>query len=185
MAPEQAAGVGGQLASPSQQLGAPGTTPTSPAVAAGGANHLIPVELALKVAAKIRAGEPFACYILLPLHSEGRCQLCRGCREVLPPQWSMHLTLTGAGQQPSCQRSGGASQLCADCCDGLPEALCSAPQAPCQRRAALCQHSGGGHLLCGLSVSPACNVVQRAGNNTGTSTIWARRGKLCCAQAAL
>eukprot|EP00891_Asterochloris_glomerata_P005063 jgi/Astpho2/5063/fgenesh1_pm.00071_%23_10_t len=37
----------------------------------GGANHLIPVELALKVAAKIRAGEPFACYILLPLHSEG------------------------------------------------------------------------------------------------------------------
>ena len=66
------------VVSPSQQLGAPDTTLTSPALAAGGANHLIPVELALKVAAKIRAGEPFACYILLPLHSEGGRQLCKG-----------------------------------------------------------------------------------------------------------
>ncbi|KAK9865095.1 hypothetical protein WJX84_006038 [Apatococcus fuscideae] len=33
--------------------------------------HTVPIELALKVAAKIRAKEPFACYILLPMYSEG------------------------------------------------------------------------------------------------------------------
>ena len=38
---------------------------------AGNANHLIPVELALKVASKIEAGEPFGCVILLPMYSEG------------------------------------------------------------------------------------------------------------------
>lgn len=39
--------------------------------AAGNANHLIPVELALKVASKIEAGEPFGCVVLLPMYSEG------------------------------------------------------------------------------------------------------------------
>lgn len=38
---------------------------------AGNASHLIPVELALKVAAKIDAGEHFGCIILLPMYSEG------------------------------------------------------------------------------------------------------------------
>lgn len=37
----------------------------------GNASHLIPVELALKVAAKIDAGEPFGCIIVLPMYSEG------------------------------------------------------------------------------------------------------------------
>ena len=36
----------------------------------GNANHLIPVELALKVASKIEAGEPFGCVILLPMYSQ-------------------------------------------------------------------------------------------------------------------
>lgn len=39
--------------------------------AAGNASHLIPVELALKVASKIEAGEPFGCVVLLPMYSEG------------------------------------------------------------------------------------------------------------------
>ena len=38
---------------------------------AGQANHLIPVELALKVASKIEAGEPFGCVVILPMYSEG------------------------------------------------------------------------------------------------------------------
>ena len=38
---------------------------------AGNASHLIPVELALKVAAKIDAGEHFGCIIVLPMYSEG------------------------------------------------------------------------------------------------------------------
>ena len=38
---------------------------------AGNANHLIPVELALKVASKIEAGEPFGCVVVLPMYSEG------------------------------------------------------------------------------------------------------------------
>lgn len=38
---------------------------------AGNASHLIPVELALKVASKIEAGEPFGCVVLLPMYSEG------------------------------------------------------------------------------------------------------------------
>ena len=38
---------------------------------AGNANQLIPVELALKVASKIEAGEPFGCVVLLPMYSEG------------------------------------------------------------------------------------------------------------------
>lgn len=38
---------------------------------AGHANHLIPVELALKVASKIEAGEPFGCVVVLPMYSEG------------------------------------------------------------------------------------------------------------------
>ncbi|KAL3153372.1 hypothetical protein ABBQ38_011712 [Trebouxia sp. C0009 RCD-2024] len=38
---------------------------------AGDANQLIPVELALKVASKIEAGEPFGCIVLLPMYSEG------------------------------------------------------------------------------------------------------------------
>ena len=37
----------------------------------GNANHLIPVELALKVASKIKAGEPFGCVVVLPMYSEG------------------------------------------------------------------------------------------------------------------
>ncbi|KAL3162479.1 hypothetical protein ABBQ32_010140 [Trebouxia sp. C0010 RCD-2024] len=37
----------------------------------GHANHLIPVELALKVASKIEAGEPFGCVVVLPMYSEG------------------------------------------------------------------------------------------------------------------
>lgn len=43
---------------------------------AGNANHLIPVELALKVAAKIEAGEPFGCVVVLPMYSEGDFLLC-------------------------------------------------------------------------------------------------------------
>ena len=41
------------------------------AMLAGNANHLIPVELALKVASKIEAGEPFGIVVLLPMYSEG------------------------------------------------------------------------------------------------------------------
>ncbi len=33
--------------------------------------HLIPLEIALKIVAKIHAGERFAAYILLPMYSEG------------------------------------------------------------------------------------------------------------------
>jgi len=36
-----------------------------------GATHVIPMEIALKIAAKIRAGEHFCAYILIPLYSEG------------------------------------------------------------------------------------------------------------------
>jgi len=36
-----------------------------------GANHLIPMELALKVASKIRAGERFAVYVVVPMWPEG------------------------------------------------------------------------------------------------------------------
>lgn len=36
-----------------------------------GANHLIPMEIALKISEKIRAGEPFAAYILIPMWPEG------------------------------------------------------------------------------------------------------------------
>lgn len=37
----------------------------------GGAIHLIPIEIALKIASKIRAGERFCAYILLPMWPEG------------------------------------------------------------------------------------------------------------------
>lgn len=33
--------------------------------------HLIPLEIALKIVAKINAGERFAAYIVLPMYSEG------------------------------------------------------------------------------------------------------------------
>lgn len=36
-----------------------------------GANQLIPMELALKVASKIRAGQRFAVYIVIPMWPEG------------------------------------------------------------------------------------------------------------------
>ncbi|CAL5011847.1 unnamed protein product [Urochloa decumbens] len=36
-----------------------------------GASNLVPMEIALKVASKIRAGEPFAVYILIPMWPEG------------------------------------------------------------------------------------------------------------------
>lgn len=36
-----------------------------------GANHLIPMELALKVASKIRQGERFAVYVVIPMWPEG------------------------------------------------------------------------------------------------------------------
>ena len=36
-----------------------------------GADNLIPMELALKIASKIRANERFAVYIVLPLWPEG------------------------------------------------------------------------------------------------------------------
>ena len=44
---------------------------TSSLCSKGNANHLIPVELALKVASKIKAGEPFGCVVVLPMYSEG------------------------------------------------------------------------------------------------------------------
>lgn len=37
----------------------------------GGADHLIPIEIALKCAAKARTGEPFCAYIIIPAHPEG------------------------------------------------------------------------------------------------------------------
>jgi phospholipase D1/2 len=37
----------------------------------GGCDHLIPVEIALKVCSKIKAGEPFVAYIIIPPHPEG------------------------------------------------------------------------------------------------------------------
>lgn len=46
-------------------------TLTSSLCSKGNANHLIPVELALKVASKIKAGEPFGCVVVLPMYSEG------------------------------------------------------------------------------------------------------------------
>lgn len=36
-----------------------------------GADNLIPMELALKVASKIRAGERFAVYVVIPMWPEG------------------------------------------------------------------------------------------------------------------
>ena len=36
-----------------------------------GANNLIPMEIALKIAAKIRANERFAVYIVIPMWPEG------------------------------------------------------------------------------------------------------------------
>lgn len=48
---------------------------THASIGAGNASHLIPVELALKVASKIEAGEPFGCVVLLPMYSEGACLL--------------------------------------------------------------------------------------------------------------
>ena len=33
--------------------------------------NLVPLEIALKVASKIKTGEPFAAYIVVPLYSEG------------------------------------------------------------------------------------------------------------------
>jgi phospholipase D1/2 len=36
-----------------------------------GANHLIPMELALKVASKIRDHQPFAVYVVIPMWPEG------------------------------------------------------------------------------------------------------------------
>lgn len=38
---------------------------------AAGANNLIPMEIALKIAEKIRAHERFAAYIVLPMWPEG------------------------------------------------------------------------------------------------------------------
>ena len=37
----------------------------------GGADHLIPSEIALKCCDKARAGEPFCAYIIVPPHPEG------------------------------------------------------------------------------------------------------------------
>jgi phospholipase D1/2 len=37
----------------------------------GGACNLVPMEIALKVASKVRAGEPFAAYVVLPMWPEG------------------------------------------------------------------------------------------------------------------
>lgn len=36
-----------------------------------GADNLIPIELALKIASKIRAGERFAVYVVIPMWPEG------------------------------------------------------------------------------------------------------------------
>lgn len=36
-----------------------------------GANNLIPMEIALKIASKIRANERFAAYIIIPMWPEG------------------------------------------------------------------------------------------------------------------
>jgi phospholipase D1/2 len=36
-----------------------------------GANHLIPMELTLKICSKIRAGQRFAVYIVVPMFPEG------------------------------------------------------------------------------------------------------------------
>lgn len=36
-----------------------------------GANNLIPIEIALKIAEKIKAGERFSAYIVIPMWPEG------------------------------------------------------------------------------------------------------------------
>lgn len=41
------------------------------AVARSGAENLIPMELALKIASKIRAKERFAVYVIMPMWPEG------------------------------------------------------------------------------------------------------------------
>jgi phospholipase D1/2 len=38
---------------------------------ASGANNLIPMELALKIASKIRVGEQFTVYVVIPMCPEG------------------------------------------------------------------------------------------------------------------
>ena len=40
-------------------------------IGAGGSTQLVPIEIALKVASQIRAGQDFAAYILLPMWPEG------------------------------------------------------------------------------------------------------------------
>ena len=54
---------------------------------AGNASHLIPVELALKVASKIEAGEPFGCVVVLPMYSEGTslCHILCDCVSACTP----------------------------------------------------------------------------------------------------
>ena len=41
--------------------------------------HLIPLEIALKIVAKINQGERFAAYIVLPMYSEGEAALLVQC----------------------------------------------------------------------------------------------------------
>jgi phospholipase D1/2 len=41
------------------------------AIYVAGADNLIPIELALKIASKIRAGERFAVYVVIPMWPEG------------------------------------------------------------------------------------------------------------------
>lgn len=48
-----------------------GTICLAMALRIAGADHLIPMELALKIAKKIKAGERFAAYILIPMWPEG------------------------------------------------------------------------------------------------------------------
>ncbi len=43
---------------------------------AGKCTHLVPIEIALKIADKIRAGKEFCCYVVLPMWPEGAAFSC-------------------------------------------------------------------------------------------------------------
>ena len=55
-----------------------GSSHAWPANRSAPCRHLIPLEIALKIVAKINKGERFAAYIVLPMYSEGaRCTCAR------------------------------------------------------------------------------------------------------------
>jgi hypothetical protein len=59
-----------------------------------GPNHTVPMELALKVADKIRAREPFTVYVVLPMWSEGGLLISLFLSLPLPPPLSLSLSLS-------------------------------------------------------------------------------------------